>query len=208
MVTESAAAGSTETQLTLNASAQEIPDASSINLSATLTAAQQGVSAGSIALYINRQPYKTPQTPGSGGIVSWNGIAVTKENGFTTGANRLTAVYSGTDTYAPAQEEITITVTRTGMFEISEQNGKVDVAFTNLSGKEMRNALLMIGVYRNGSLQKTAVAADGVTINQGETQSFRFDMSGMRFDRIQGFIWDSPQTMTPLAKNAVVLLDE
>ncbi len=209
VVTEDAVTGSARADLTLTASAQEIPDGGSINLSATLTdtSSQQGVSAGSITLYINGQPYSTPKTPAGGGV-SWNGIAVTKENGFTTGTNLLTAVYSGTDTYAPSQKETTITVNRTDMFEISEQNGKIDVAFTNLSGKEMRNALLLIGVYDRGTLQKTAAAKNGVTINQGETQSFRFDMSGTRFDRIQGFVWDSIETMTPLVKNTSISVED
>ncbi len=208
VVTEDAATGSAQADLTLTASAQEIPDGGSINLSAALTdtSTQQGVSAGSVTLYINGQPYSTPKTP-AGGSISWNGIAVTKENGFTTGTNHLTAVYSGTDTYAPSQKEITITVNRTDMFEISEQNGKIDVAFTNLSDKEMRNALLLIGVYDRGALQKTAVN-NGVALTQEETQSFRFDMSGTRFDRIQGFVWDSIETMTPLVKNTSISVED
>jgi len=210
VVTEDAAAGSQPTELHITTPAQEVADGDSINLSAAVTdaAAQQGVRAGNITLYINGQPYSAPKTPDSSGAVSWKDIAVTRENGFKTGTNLLTAVYSGTDVYASSKTEITITVNRTDMFEISEQNGKVDMAFTNLSGKEIHNALLIMGVYDRGALQKTAVAKNGVTIDQEETQSFRFDMSGTRFDSIQGFLWESIETMAPLAKNTVVSVED
>lgn len=210
VVVDDAAGGSQPTEVHMNVPVQEVSEGDMLNLSATVTdtATGQGVSAGGITLYINGQPYRTAQTPDSSGAVSWKDIAVTRENGFAAGENQLTAAYSGNDTYALSQQDITITVNRSKMFEVNEDNGKVDILFTNLSGKDIGNALLLIGVYDGGVLRKTAAPEDSVTIRQGETQEFHFDMAGVRFDGIRSFLWDSLETMTPLVKDETILLDE
>ena len=74
------------------------------------SSAGETISSGKVQLYINDVVYGTAVEVDATGSVTWENVAVTKENAFQSGSNSLKVKYLGTDALAPSETIGTITI--------------------------------------------------------------------------------------------------
>lgn len=86
------------------------------------------------------------------------------------------------------------------IFEIYEQNGKIDVQFTNETDADINDAVLLLALYNGGTFRKAIAARESVDVWQGAVQRFSFDVGGEAYSAVKLFIWNSFQGMTPVMR--------
>lgn len=83
-------------------------------------------------------------------------------------------------------------------FDVTFENGKADVIFTNTNEKQIDNAVMMICLYDNNGLKFLKPADDKISLKSGETQVVHFDIDGIDYNKLKIMVWDSLETMTPI----------
>lgn len=85
----------------------------------------------------------------------------------------------------------------TDEFIVTDTDGDIHATYTNVTESDINDAVILGCVYQNGVL--ISVKQDSLTVVRGQSQSFRFDMSDIEYDKVRIFVWDSPETMIPLS---------
>lgn len=78
----------------------------------------------------------------------------------------------------------------------------IEVTFTNLTEKDINNAVMILAAYdENGILRKIEQAEQSVNASIESRQEFSFDLSGVSYERIKIFIWNSLAEMESVCEN-------
>ncbi len=87
--------------------------------------------------------------------------------------------------------------------------GSIEVKFTNLTQKNIENAVMIIAAYdADGTLLKLERAKQNVNAAIGGQENFSFDLSDVKYSQIKIFVWNSLDKMKPVCKNYDWILKE
>ncbi len=83
-------------------------------------------------------------------------------------------------------------------FDVTFEQGKADVIFTNTGEQTIDNATMILCAYDDGMIKTIKPSDDKITLKSGETQVVHFDIEGIDYNKLKIMVWDSLEKMTPM----------
>lgn len=86
----------------------------------------------------------------------------------------------------------------TERYDVTVEDGKADVIFTNVSEQPIDNAVMMLCAYDGTGLKALKRADKNITLGANETQVLHFDINGIDYNTFKLLVWDSEKALLPI----------